>query len=90
MKTTESIEKLLHGYHNSYDTTIVEALAMILHEAGREAVEKRVLVGKDSKIKEFLEWDEIDEEAKEGRRIQARYLIKHDYIDPYRVINVIR
>jgi len=64
-----------HRELDDLDETSVEGLAGILHEAGREAVEKRKLVGKDSKITKFLEWDEIDEDAKDGRRIQARYLL---------------
>lgn len=58
----------------------VEKLAKILHEAGREAV----LVNKVHKPDGapvgqiiFKEWDEISEDAREGRRIQARYLNEH-------------
>jgi len=61
----------------------MEELAKELHEAGREAVEKRKTVvaslGLKTPIK-FLEWDEIHEDAKEGRRIQARYLLSKFYI----------
>jgi len=62
----------------------VEDLAKVLHESGREAVEKKMTVvaslGLQTPTK-FLEWDEITEEAKEGRRIQARYLLKKYNID---------
>ena len=56
----------------------VEELAKEVHEAGREAVEKRMTVVASLGLKthsKFLEWDEINEDAKEGRRIQARYLL---------------
>jgi len=56
----------------------IEKLAMELHEAGREAVEKGATVAHENfgeKTKHFLSWDEITENAREGRRIQARYLL---------------
>lgn len=56
----------------------VEELAMELHEAGREAVEQNKTVVASLGLKtpsRFLEWDEIKEAAREGRRIQARYLL---------------
>jgi len=56
----------------------IDKLAKILHEAGREAVEKKKTVVASLGLKtpsKFLEWDEITEDAKEGRRIQARYLL---------------
>jgi hypothetical protein len=57
----------------------IEALAYLYHEAGREAVLKNQVLKKDGnpigKIK-FIEWEELPEDAKEGRRIQARFLIK--------------
>ncbi len=56
----------------------VEVLAKELHEAGREAVLKNKVVKPDGaplgEIK-FKEWNEITEDAKEGRRIQAKYLL---------------
>lgn len=54
----------------------IEELAKELHEAGREAVENRKVVVKDPKFRRFLEWNEITEDAREGRRIQARYLLE--------------
>ena len=57
---------------------LVEYLAKELHEAGREAVERKKTVVASLGLKtpnKFLEWDEINEDAKEGRRIQARYLL---------------
>ena len=56
----------------------VEELAKELHEAGREAVLTRKTVVASLGLKtptKFLEWDEIADVAKEGRRIQARYLL---------------
>lgn len=58
----------------------VEVLAMLLHEAGREAVEKGATVAAENlgdTARKFLEWGEVSETAKEGRRIQARFLIAH-------------
>ena len=57
----------------------IERLARELHEAGREAVEAGATVAADhhgEKARRFLGWDEITENAREGRRIQARYLIR--------------
>jgi hypothetical protein len=56
----------------------VETLAIELHEAGRQAVIQGATVAADhhgEKTRTFLEWDEITENAREGRRIQARYLL---------------
>jgi hypothetical protein len=55
----------------------VERFAKILHESGREAVEKRMIYRSDLPVKPFAEWDELQEDAKEGRRIMARYVLKH-------------
>lgn len=63
----------------------VETLARELHEAGREAVEKGATVAADKfgeKTRTFLSWDEITENAREGRRIQAGYLLKRFKIEP--------
>lgn len=63
----------------------IEDLAFQLHEAGREAVEKGATVAHslgDSKTFKFLEWTEITETAREGRRIQARYLLSRYDISP--------
>ena len=57
----------------------VEKLAKELYEAGREAVEKGNTVAADKfgePSRKFLEWNEISESAREGRRIQARYLLE--------------
>jgi len=60
----------------------VEELAKELHEAGREAVEKNCIVRRDIPTKGFIEWEELDDMAKEGRLIQARFLIKRNTIRP--------
>jgi len=57
----------------------IEELAKELHEAGREAVEKGATVAADhfgEKTRKFLSWEEISENAREGRRIQAMYLLR--------------
>ncbi len=57
----------------------IEDLAKELHEAGREAVEKGATVASDKfgeKTRTFMGWDEITENAREGRRIQAKYLLE--------------
>ena len=53
----------------------IEILAIDLHEAGREAVEKKAVVNPNTHNR-FLEWGELKEHMKEGRRIQARYLLR--------------
>ena len=62
-----------------------EALAKELHEAGREAVEKGATVAAEKfgeKTRVFLSWDEISETAKDGRRIQAAYLLERYAFSP--------
>ena len=61
-----------------------EILARDIHEAQRGAVEKgktltRVL---GSAPYPFIEWDDLPEKAKEGRRIQAVYLLNKYNITP--------
>src|SRR5579863_1780652 len=56
----------------------VEELASQLHEAGRAAVESGQTVAADhhgEKTRKFIEWEEITENAREGRRVQARFLL---------------
>ena len=56
----------------------VESLAKELHEAGREAVEAGATVAQEhhkGKAFPFIEWDDLTEHAREGRRIQARHLL---------------
>lgn len=61
-------------------TEIVEDMARVLHESGREAVKRGQTVAFDKlgdSATRFVEWDEISENAREGRRCQARFLIDH-------------
>ena len=58
----------------------VETLPKELHEAGRAAVEAGATVNPTGG--RFLEWDEISEHAREGRRIQARHLLEKFRIEP--------
>lgn len=53
----------------------VERLAQLLHEGGRGAVAKNYLVNTSDTSTIFIEWADLSENAREGRRIQARYLI---------------
>lgn len=56
----------------------LERLARELHEAGRAAVEQGATVAAGhfgERARSFLEWEEISEQAREGRRIQARALM---------------
>jgi len=63
----------------------VERLARDLHEAARDAVLANKVVKKDGaplgEIK-FLSWDEITEDAREGRRIMARFLLARYWVFP--------
>ncbi len=52
-----------------------EDLARMLHDAGREAVRRGLVVNRVPG-QPFLGWHEITEEAREGRRVQARYLLR--------------
>lgn len=61
-----------------YSAAYIDGFAKILHEAGREAVEKGATVAAENfgePTRKFLSWDEISEQAREGRRIQARYIL---------------
>lgn len=76
------LQKLPNGSSISwiriYDREGSEALARNLHEAGRAAVENGNTVAAEKfgeVAKRFLEWDEISEVTREGRRIQARHLL---------------
>lgn len=65
------------------DCTNIEELAKELHEAGRAAVEQGNTVAAEKfgeQTRKFIEWDELTEPAKDGRRIQAVYLLQKYYI----------
>jgi predicted nuclease with TOPRIM domain len=56
----------------------VEELAKLFHESGREAVlNNKVLKPDGAPIGQivFKEWDQITEDAREGRRIQSRFFL---------------
>lgn len=59
----------------------IERFAIELHEAGREAVEKKAVVNPNTH-NTFLEWEELTEPMREGRRIQARYFLKRYLVIP--------
>jgi hypothetical protein len=66
-----------------------EMLAKALHEAGRAAVEAGNTVAAEKfgeQTRKFLAWDEITEPAREGRRIQARWLLDRFHISPRPII----
>lgn len=66
-------------YLETYWDTDVEMLARELHEAGRKAFDAGTTVAQaqqKDKAFPFVEWDGLTEQAKEGKRIQARHLIK--------------
>jgi len=71
----------------------IESLAKVLHESGREAVLTNKVVKKDGtpvgQIK-FIEWDQLNEDAKEGRRIQAGYLLERFIIKKKKNIKKIK
>lgn len=56
----------------------VEELSRALHEAGATVAAER----HGEKTRTFIEWDDLTEKAREGRRIQARYLIERYDITP--------
>jgi hypothetical protein len=69
----------------SFQLNAVETLARELHEAGRAAVESGKTVAAEKfgdQSRRFLSWHEITEPAREGRRIQARYLLGRFVIMP--------
>lgn len=56
----------------------IESLAEVLHESGRSAVENGLTVAHEKfgeQTKRFIPWSELSEQAKEGRRMQACYLL---------------
>jgi len=55
----------------------VELLARVLHESGREAVARRLIYRNDLPVRPFAEWDDLHEDAKDGRRLMARFLLDY-------------
>jgi hypothetical protein len=56
---------------------LIEEFAMLLHESAREAVARNLLLNRDEFARVFVEWPDLPDHAKEGRREQARYLVAH-------------
>jgi len=63
-----------------YPVAVVEELAKALHESGREAVEKRLVYRSDLPVKPFCEWADLPEDAREGRRLMAGFLLNHSKV----------
>ena len=53
----------------------VEALAELIHDAGKEAVKKGWVLAKPEEHPGWVEYDDLPVQAKEGRRSQARFLV---------------
>jgi hypothetical protein len=53
----------------------VDGLARLFHEAQREAVAKRQVVRDDVPVHPFVEWDDLTDVAREGRRVAARHIL---------------
>ncbi len=68
---TEAVTKFFHNF-----CWRVEKFAEILHRSGREAVEKHQVYRDDLPVKPFCEWVDLPENAREGRRSSARYLLE--------------
>ena len=65
----------------SFPQSTTEELASVLHEAGRAAVAAGQVVNKVDGQR-FLEWHELHEAAREGRRSLARVLLEKFTISP--------
>lgn len=57
-----------------------DVLAHALHEAGRQAVLAGNVLVEPARRIGFVEWADLPEHAKEGRRQQADYLLDHYFI----------
>ena len=56
---------------------LTEEFAALLHESGREAVARNLVLNRAELARPFVEWDDLPDHAKEGRREQARFLMRH-------------
>ena len=66
------------------DKKTIEAYAKELHEAARKAVELKMTVGQSmhpEKSFDFIEWDALSEQAREGLRIQAKHMLREFGVD---------
>lgn len=63
----------------------IEFFAQELHEAGRAAVVSGATVAAEKfgeQTRTFIEWEDLTEQARNGRRIQAEYLLQKYTITP--------
>lgn len=63
---------------SDFEHLVTEMLAAELHEAGRRAFEAGATVSqaqRKDKIFPFIDWDNLTEQAKEGKRIQAKFIL---------------
>lgn len=60
---------------NGFNATDVETLAQLLHESTREAVVSGMVVNRVPN-QPFFPWDQLRDKAREGCRVQARFLLK--------------
>lgn len=65
------------GVKSKVDARITreEALAKLLHESGRKAVERGNVLRLSVPPVPFVEWDNLPAPAMEGRRMMARFLL---------------
>ena len=79
----ERKEVTLRNLENCATSCDLETLAKELHEAGRAAVEAGATVAAEKfgeQTRKFIEWSELSETARDGRRIQARYLLSKFFV----------
>ena len=66
------------------DKETIEAYAKELHEAARKAVELRMTVGQSmhpEKSFDFIEWDDLSGQARDGLRLQAEHMLREFGVD---------
>lgn len=52
-----------------------ETLAKEIHESYREPLRKNLVIRKPDSPFKFIDWDDLEEDVKEGRRESARFLL---------------
>ena len=70
---------------DEYKRIGIEKIAREIHNSAREAVLTGATVAHDKfgeNAKKFTEWDELSENAREGKIMQAKYLLERYYIIP--------
>lgn len=73
-------ERRVYSVGGAVNEDLIERLAQALHEAGRAAVERGLTVGRGPQV--FVTWPQISEDAREGRRVQARALLAAGWQPP--------